>query len=454
MSHRAVFVGIFFIVIFSSTGLCLAGGDRVILGDPSAVTKEWLVGDVLVTDPIRSEVKPSMTAAPNGDLYVAVEDQGSAFIRVYRSTNGGHSWNLIISVSSNDEARNPSIAYGEHTNGEKWIYVAYEAVTTADDTRSVMVFRLASDVGAWDWTTVAGPFIMAGAADEVHPQITTDWSTFGDSYYMYLTWAAWAIDYYPVFSSRTTDRGVTWLASLNVTGGSENTAWATRPEIAFGSSGLFIAFVKPGWNGASWTNQIWVTESNNFGAAFSTPIQVTDTASNKFHPAVAAAYDVSSIVVAYTGDLGDLDVRFVTSTDGGANWGGGGSFNGWTLNEESAVDLAVSNSGGQFHAAYHHELTAGGDNQTWYSSMSTASPTTWSAPQVINDGNSASGLGFYPRPTITVNPAMPAAEEAAVAWADFRGGGNYEVYFDSAGLAIFSDDFESGDTTRWSATIP
>ncbi len=375
----------------------------------------------------------------------------STFINLYRSTDGGQTWGWVIGFVTDDDSRNPSIAYGQHTSGEKWVYVAYEAARTADDTRQVMVFRYDSFGGTWDWSTIDGPFIMNGTDDQVHPQITTDFADFGDSYYLYVTYAVFAIDYYPVFSSRSTNRGVGWSTPLNVTDGSGTTAWAARPEIAYGSSGLFITFVKPGWNGVSNSNQIWVTKSSNFGSSFMTPVQLTTSTSNVFHPSVVAAYGSHSVVVAYTLDWGsDLDVVYTSSTDGGTTWDPGVRSLPWTYDHESSVDLTVSNWGGNFHAAYQHEATGGGSNRIWYTSASTATPTAWSSAQQINEGDTASGLCCYPRPTITVIPGKPPGAEAAIAWTDFRGL-YYDVYFESP---IFSDGFESGNTSAWSSTVP
>ncbi len=452
MNRLVVFVCFFCVVFFCSTGLCLAGDNQILLSEPSPRENNWLAKDALVTNPTINEVKPSMTSAPNGDLFVAVEDLDSQFIRLYRSTDGGLTWVWVIGFATHDDSRNPSIAYGQHTNGEKWVYVAYEGVKTADDTRKVMVFRYDLIGGTYDWSTIAGPFIMNGTGDQVHPQIITDFVDWADIYYVYLTYAVFAIDYYPVFSSRSTDRGSGWSTPLNVTGGSENTGWPARPEIAYGRpSGLFIAFVKPGWNGASWSRQIWVTKSVTFGASFTTPVQLTTLTQSVFHPSVAVAHGVNSVVVAYTFDfVSDMDVVFTSSTDGGTTWDVVVRPLPWTIDHESSVDLTVSNSGGNFHAAYKHEATAGGSDEIWYTSASTAAPTVWSSAQQINKGETASAV--YPRPTITVIPGKPSGAEAAIAWADWRQPyPPYDVYFESP---IFADGFESGNTSAWSSTVP
>lgn len=414
----------------------------------------YLAGDVLVTEVEKNQVKPSMTSAPNGDLYVAVEDLSAGGIRMYRSTNGGQTWEWFsaIGAGSTNIYRNPSIAYGEHSSGEKWIYLAFEYTWTINDTREVSVLRF--DLlgrGFTDWIVVDGPLNMNGSDDHVHPQVITDYVDWGDSYYVYLTYAKYGFDYYPVFFSRSTDRGLNWSAPSEVTGASENSGWPTRPEIAFGkAAGLFVTFVKPGSNGSTNSNQIWVTNSTDFGANFLAPVQVTSDSNNVFHPAIAVAKNIDTVAVAYTINWGtDMDVRVHVSTDGGAGWNLG--LIPWTLDHESSVDLAVSESDGNFHAAYVQEPIGGGSGFVRYSQATTAAPNVWSPTAQINQGDRASTFSFYPRPTIAVMPNLPSSGEAAIAWTDWRGSFN-NIYFGT--VAIFTDGFESGDTSVWSSSVP
>jgi len=156
------------------------------------------------------------------------------------------------------------------------------------------------------------------------------------------------------------------------------------------------------------------------------------------------------VVVAFTFDIGsDMDVAFISSTDGGTTWDPVTRLLPWTFDHESSVDLTVSNSNGHFHAAYKHEATAGGSDVIWYTQASTADPTGWSPAQPINEGEFASGFTYYPRPTIAVMQGLPSGAEAAIAWTDWRGA-LYDVYFGTA--AIFADGFESGDASAWSSS--
>jgi hypothetical protein len=181
-------------------------------------------------------------------------------------------------------------------------------------------------------------------------------------------------------------------------------------------------------NPVSWDNQIFVTQSTDYGTSWNAPTQITNNTDEQYHPRIAAAIGNDSVVVAYTRDwvsTGDTDVMYYYSTDGGATWNGENSLP-WSLNNEESVDLAASNDLGNFHAVYWANY------DIWHTSAPVATPNVWSSPAtVVNELNFAS-LG-YPRPTVTVNPIAPLDAEAAVAWTDFRNP-NHAIYFDSAGL--------------------
>ena len=141
---------------------------------------------------------------------------------------------------------------------------------------------------------------FSSPSEPIKPRITTDNIEFGSSYYLYVTYTGYSASTYPIFFSRSTDRGLTWSAPANVTGGSASTTWPSRPDIAFGYAGLFIAYVKPGGTGIATANKIWVTESNNAGSSWHAPIQLTGSLTRPLHPTVAAAHDRNSVLVVNT----------------------------------------------------------------------------------------------------------------------------------------------------------
>jgi hypothetical protein len=191
----------------------------------------------------------------------------------------------------------------------------------------------------------------------------------------------------------------------------------------------------------SWDKQIFVTRSDNSGTTWNTPVQVTDNEDEQYHPRIAASHNSeTTLVVAYTRDYStNSDVESNYSTNDGASWSVP-QYLPWSSADEKSADIAVSNSGGRFHAAYYHDSW-----DVWYSWAPVSNPGNWSSPAVtVNDGNQASAV--YPWPTITVNPNLPEETEAAVAWSDHRGpSGNYDVYFDSPGIVSTYGDELAAD---------
>lgn len=427
----------FTVIISSATGYAndpdnTQNQNQISLGETSPKQNQdsfinW-TGDVLITDLNIDEAEPSLTSTPDGDLYTAVEHASDGWLRVYRSQDGGQTWQYIIGFITGDNSSNPSITYAKSNNyNQEWVYTAYEAHMT-DNSKSVMVFRFdPQDPGSnYDFTTVESGIFMATPNEHIHPEICTDNLLF-DLYYVYVTYGSYAIDYYPAMFSRSTDYGLNWSTPQNVTGSAENSAWQTRPDIAYGSSGLFIAFEKLGWSGASWDNQVWVTKSSNFGSTWTTPDVVTTSSDEEYHPRVAVAVGHDTAVVAYTRDWnnsGDLDICYSYTTNGGTTWTKE-LWLPWSLQPEDAVELAVSNSASIYHAAYWRS------NDIHYTFTDAAEPNSWSPTVVVNDTNQADGINR--KPAVCVNPVKPMDTEACVAWGDTRGT-TLDTYFDTASV--------------------
>jgi cysteine-rich repeat protein len=382
--------------------------------------------DVLVTNyiPDSDSIKPSMAAAPNGDLYIAVEDVKSTEIRLYKSMDGGVTWAYLFWIGFN--LLNPSLAYA--AGAEKWLFITYEVLSTVNS-RSIELFRFdpANPTNS-SWSTVASDIYMP-AGVHIRPEICTDTPYYDDNYYVYVTYGVEGTTYYPVYFSRSLNKGLNWTAPIEVTGNvGMSSGWQTQPDIAYGPSGLYIAFEKMGWNGSTWTNQIWVTKSTDWGATWNTPVQITSSSWDCYHPRIAVASN-GTIMVAYTTDYGDrdLDIQSHYSTDGGTTW----NFIGlpWTYGAEQEVELSVSTSNGRFHAAYWSLGDLGNICYAW--ADATNPGLGWSNPAIIvNELGKASHVDA--RPAVCPNPTLPVNQEACVAWTDVRniGPGHYDVYFD------------------------
>jgi hypothetical protein len=407
---------------------------QMIKGDLSTGPRPRWLGDVLVGDPTFDEAEPAMHKAPDGTLFIAVEQYGPTYdgwVRVYRSTDGGASWVWLVSYRTGTASRNPSITYAERDSGEKWVYLAYEA-TISDSTKRIVVIRFNPDnTGTWNPTTAATG--ITGTSD-IYPRVCTDNLEWPEGYYVYVTYTVNAIDYYAVMFTRSVDYGLTYSAPQDITGGSESSTFVARPDIAHGTAGLFVAFEKPGWSGSAWTTQVWVTRSTNYGSTWSVPLQLTTAEDGAWHPSVAAAVGVSTVMVAYTQPFASQsDVFCAYSTNGGDTYSSSSSLP-RTFDNEKSVALTVSDSGGRYHAAFWRAY------DIVYTSTDASSPLPWAPVALVNEGNWASSV--YSRPAICVNPIKPPDQEACVAWTDYRGS-FYDVYFDADfrdGACCFPDE--------------
>jgi len=328
------------------------GLDRVRRGSssPQKSGPDWH-GDVWVTrDPAVAQGKPSMTQAPNGDLWLAAERLSSSeeWIDVYKSTDGGLTWHNMIGFATGLDSHNPSIAYAD--GDENWIHVVYEAEISSSGFRDIKLFSCdpSDPYGLYKFDTVV-PNVLMGSF-HIYPEICTDNNPYSN-YYIYVTYSADAIDYRPTFITRSTDFGDNWSTPVNITGGSENFSWEVKPDNAFGYGGghnnLVIAFVK--YDGYL---QIWQVRSTNYGTSWGAPVQLTTAARNHYNPSVAAAKnDNTAVVLGVSAYPSETDICGVNSNDGGASWTSQYSLP-WTLDNEHSVDLCASLGSGRYHAAF------------------------------------------------------------------------------------------------------
>ena len=261
--------------------------------------------------------------------------------------DGGETWEWVFNYDMvTSRFANPSLAYA--AANENWVFTTFEREEEFG-ARDIMLYRFdPANPSNHDITYIAYSIYMPTGV-HIQPEICTDTPYYETNYYVYVTYSIEGLTYYPVYFSRSTDKGVTWSTPVEVTGNiGMSSGWQTQPDIAYGPSGLYIAFEKMGWNGSSWTNQIWVTKSTNSGYNWSTPVQVTSSSVDCYHPRIAVASN-GTIMVAYTIDHtgGDLDIFSHYSTDGGTTWNFKALTSAFGAQEE--VELSVSTSNGRFH---------------------------------------------------------------------------------------------------------
>ncbi len=142
--------------------------------------------DVLVTNyiPDYSSVKPSMDEAPNGDLYIVVEE--NPWMRVYKSTDGGETWEWLMQFASGNISNvNPSLAYA--AGSEDWVFITWEVIEL-DDSRSILLYRFDPTNHNSSWADIASGIYMPPDL-HIQPEICTDTPYYYATYYVYVTYS-------------------------------------------------------------------------------------------------------------------------------------------------------------------------------------------------------------------------------------------------------------------------
>lgn len=392
------------------------GGDR------------WLPHEFLLVGGEFSELRPTMASDAAGNLYAAFQEEtepGEHTLQVYRSTDGGEHWSRLFWVYGANMI-SPSIAVGEGT--ENWLFVAFHNQTT----EKIYVIRYSLDtMGVSDFTT-----ILDNPLGVSNPRIVTDCSEYA-GWYAYIVFNAMAVDNWVFEHARTTDYGDTWTTPEIVGGycgypGEFYDATHARPDIEYGSGNLHIAFDNYPSPCTSAQRDIFLLTSHNFGGSWDPVVALTTHSNDEHDPAVAAVKsypDNITTVVAYTRDYYDMDddVWFTYSQDDGATWDSPSCI-ACSTPQERNINLVTSNDTGYIHGAFWDEFNIN------YAVADYSAPDAWTRHDSLSTLDTVSDIDC--RPAITIDPTAPAAEEAGIAWTDFRNeaGAGLDIFYDAAVL--------------------
>lgn len=403
----------------------------VILTFASVVTNS-AQADVLINGPMQIVGNPALASGPTGVLYAVVEDLTLPWFYVYESTDGGETWTYLtggVSGPSGFETANPSIAVGDGTNGQQWVFVAYEA-TQPDQSKSVEVFFFNPD------STSASNIITIESGidtnDDIHPEICTDSPAQVGAFGVYLVYNRQVgIDSaHQVVFTHSTDQGASWGTPQVIAACDLETR--QRPHIAFGGPiglpgnayRLFVAYEKAVYVGGSWRNNVFLRVSRDYGTTWDNPVALTSSTDDQYDARVAAAAGSTTVEVVYTTNYqnsGNLDIHYAYSTSAGVSW---------TTDQhlaasgdiEQSPDIAIVGKN-RFHCVYWKS------NDVYYSWTDDITPTSWATPAVINDGHTVSAT--HTRPAVCALRSGVEEHEGSIAWTDTRGA-SIDTYFDRA----------------------
>lgn len=178
-------------------------------------------------------------------------------------------------------------------------------------------------------------------------------------------------DYSPgnaeIFYRRSTDGGTSWSALTRMTW---NTGTSREPAIASDSgSGVHLVW----WDDSPGNWEIYYKRSTNNGAAWSGLTRLTWNTDASYYASIAADSSGGVYVVWTDNVSGDPNICFKRSTDGGVSWSGVTrlSWNtGLSYNPRVAAD-----SGGRIHVAWYDNVI--GNSEIYYK-RSTDGGVSWS----------------------------------------------------------------------------
>ncbi len=174
---------------------------------------------------------------------------------------------------------------------------------------------------------------------------------------------------------------------------------------------------------------------------------------------IAAADPLSGDLLVVWNDqlLGDADVLAVRSSDGGDNWSTPVRVNDDPAGRTQCFPWLTFDAGGVAHAIWYDRRQDGTNLDVYYATSGDGG-ATWSAnlrltaesfAPILPWDTSVAFLGDY-------NAIAAAGGRVYPFYQDSREG-NQDVWvavISSNPDALFSDGFESGDTTAWSTTVP
>jgi len=407
----------------------------ILAADGGGERHRWLPHEFLVSGETNSELKPDLASDSEGNLYAAIQVEESPGIHscvVMKSTNDGEHWSRLFYYLG-PNLINPSITIAE--GAENWLFLAFHDAT--NEVIYVARYELA------DLPTLELTEVMSYPPGLSNPRLVSDSAEY-TGWYAYLVFNAIGVDNWVFMHSRTLDYGDTWTEPemVGIYCGYPDLfydASEAHPDIEFGSGRLYIAFDNYSSSCTSTSRDVSVLISETFGSIWSSAIQLTSDVDDEHDPAIAAVKlypDNRTVVVAYTRfwDEEDDDVWYRYTQDGGATWPSPLCIACSTV-EERNVNLATSNNLGSIHAVFWDEMNI---NYAW---VDYATPVPWSREDSLCTVNTVSDIGV--RPGILVDPTMPVAEEAGIAWTDERliGSDGYNIYYDAAALPEPDLDF-------------
>lgn len=357
----------------------------------------------------------------DGNMYVAAFRLDDSTTRVYRSTDHGSSWEILIAIATSSPSERLAIPRLGLCVGEGDSSFIHVLMVVPDPYRDLVLARVEMDGS--DFTTYS---VRTGSDTVTDATVCRDYS--GSNYWLYAVAVnGERLGARNAFYLRSTDYGKTW--AVTDTGASD-----VHPHYSFGAgSWLYHALEGPD---AYAKGEVWLFYNPVYGAPGQWQVQTVKFDSFSVRdPVIAPAFTLpestAAVWTAFSYDFngtGDWDVLFAWSTDGGRSWPGGGSISGYPDSLEQYPDLRNYTSLGNTYINSSYILESPSWRSVFRRYANSGDPSHWSDTVRINQHSA--GTGRAVRPLLVYSPGGPGPGSGCV----FVGAGLQDLYFNSPWL--------------------
>jgi hypothetical protein len=432
-------------------------------------TRGALTGEVRVTSPVGAAESAVAINPVDPEIVIAGSNGPASGQNMHFSTDGGETWSPAPALPLGGTCCDPTVAWSSDGS------LAYTATLGA----AVFFYRSADGGQTWTDLTNEPPGgdprreIGSGFVDKEYLHVdTSPTSPHQDN--IYLTWHQGNIMQF----ARSTDSGHTWATQAFSSAQDQRGIGSDITTDAAGN----VYYIWPAFN----SQRIWVRKSTDGGVGFDPPVEVaqtegsfifpvpsmefrevfiyvaadTDRTGGPFHGSIYASWTDSTAATTGNPTTNHARIQVAYSRNGGATW------NLSTPHEtvdQNTVDrwhqwLSVGPDG-TVHVIFYdtrRDPTRSSVDLFW--SRSTDGAVTWSTPERLTSEispNIADGFEFG-----DYNGLDVVLGRLIAVFTDNRsegggGGDSVDVYAAGRELSeIFTDGFESGDTSAWSRAVP
>ena len=269
---------------------------------------------------------PVIAVEPADNIHIVWYDDTPGNYEIYykQSTDKGFTWSNSRRLTwTLTDSWAPCIAVDSSGN----LYVAWHEYMSGD---AEVYFKKSTDGGA-TWT--ANKRITWNTGWSVSPHLAVD-----SSGYFHLVWSDFTPGNYELFYSKSTDGGATWTAGKRLTW---NAGWSLHPRIAV--SGLNNLYVV--WSDSTpGVNEIYYTRSMDGGSTWTAGKRLTWNAGWSYAPDIAVDPSGNPHVVWYDDTPGNQELYYIGSADGGASWSASKRLT-WNASSSWNPAIAIETSG-------------------------------------------------------------------------------------------------------------